>query len=102
MRPEVTRSAAVQVFFAPNVWPGAHAPDLQPSMESIYARCTGIADALLRVFAVALEAPEDFFADKTDTHHSNLQVATPSSVTAFIAVITLITLITMHSSATCV
>lgn len=46
----------------------------------MYARCTTVAEALLRVFAVALEAREDFFVDKTDRHHSNMQVASYSSL----------------------
>eukprot|EP00892_Ulva_mutabilis_P008272 jgi/Ulvmu1/5817/UM025_0074.1 len=70
----------LEVFFAENVWPGEDAPALQPCMEGMYARCTRAADAILRVFAVALGAPEDYFADKTDAHHSNMQVANYSSL----------------------
>lgn len=62
-----------QVFFPKNVWP-EEAPLLQPCMESMYLRLTRVAEALLQVFAVALEAPPDFFRDKVDRHHSNMQV----------------------------
>lgn len=62
-----------QVFFPKNLWP-EEAPLLQPCMESMYLRLTRVAEALLQVFAVALEAPPDFFRDKVDRHHSNMQV----------------------------
>lgn len=74
------RHIPLQVFFAPNMWPHAEAPALQPCMEAMYARCTGVADALLRIFAVALGAGEHFFEDKTDAHHSNMQVANYASL----------------------
>lgn len=62
----------LQVFFPPNVWP-EETPLLQPCMESVYQRLTDVAEALLQVFAVALDAPPHFFRDKTDRHHSNMQ-----------------------------
>lgn len=75
--------AAVQVFFPPNVWP-EEAPLLQPRMESMYQRLTGVAEALLQVFAIALEAPPDFFRDKVNRHHSNMQVRHAALVLPFL------------------
>jgi hypothetical protein len=53
---------------------------MQPCMENMFDRLNGVAEALLRIFAVALGEHATFFEDKVDRHHSNMQVANYSSL----------------------
>ena len=61
-------------FFAPNAWP-AHNRELRESMERYYEHMERLSNRVLRLIALAANAPPDFFEDKTDRHCSNLQVA---------------------------
>jgi isopenicillin N synthase-like dioxygenase len=51
--------------FAANVWP-RRPPRLRAAWEAYYREMRRLADDLMRVFAVALDLPEHWFADKTD------------------------------------
>lgn len=46
----------------------------QPAMEKYYAAMEDLAQLLLRIFAIALELPPDWFRDKSDRHLSALRV----------------------------
>ena len=54
-------------YFAPNLWPDAPA-GLPALWESYYREMERVAGALMRIFALALSLPEDFFARKIDRH----------------------------------
>ena len=62
-------------FFAPNVFPKNGRNELRESMESYYEHMERLSNRILRLIALAANAPPDFFEDKTDRHCSNLQVA---------------------------
>jgi isopenicillin N synthase-like dioxygenase len=64
-----------QVFFAPDAWPADTVPQLQPAMQQCCQQLSAVADALLRLFAAALDLPLDFFEPLTDRHTSNMQVS---------------------------
>eukprot|EP00775_Hariotina_reticulata_P005439 gene5439-5672_t len=64
-----------QVFFAPDRFPISSVPQLQPLMQQHFLQCEAAANAVLRLLAAALGIDHNFFADKVDKHHSNLQVA---------------------------
>lgn len=53
--------------FASNLWPERPA-DLRPALETCYAAMEGLGHRLLRVFARALEVPDDFFQPYFDEH----------------------------------
>jgi isopenicillin N synthase-like dioxygenase len=59
--------------FHPNLWPAAPA-ELQPLYEAYFRAMGQLAEDLMALFALALELPEDFFADKIDRHISRLRV----------------------------
>ena len=61
-------------FFAPNAWP-ARNRELRESTERYYEHMERLSNRVLRLIALAANAPPDFFEDKTDRHCSNLQVA---------------------------
>jgi isopenicillin N synthase-like dioxygenase len=46
----------------------------QPALEKYYAAMEDLAALLLRIFALALDLPPDWFQDKTDHHMSALRV----------------------------
>lgn len=58
--------------FAPNLWPD-RPPDFQPIWTEYYRAMEGLAARIMRIFAVALELPGDFFRDKTDRHISGIR-----------------------------
>jgi len=60
-------------FFARNMWP-ARPADMQAIWEAYFHEMTRLASDLMRIFAVALGIPEDFFADKIDDHITNFSV----------------------------
>lgn len=60
-------------FFVPNVWP-ERPVDFRPIIERYYAAMGTLAEGLMRVFALALDLAEDFFADKIDRPVSFLRV----------------------------
>lgn len=57
--------------FAPNVWP-AEPADFRAALCAYYDAMTDLAARLMGIFAVALDLPETFFADKIDRHISSL------------------------------
>jgi isopenicillin N synthase-like dioxygenase len=59
--------------FHPNPWP-ANPPGFRPAMETYYRRANRLADDLMRLFAQALDLPEDFFLDKLDKNMSALRI----------------------------
>jgi isopenicillin N synthase-like dioxygenase len=59
--------------FARNLWP-ARPVDLRPTFETYYRAVEGVGFLLMRIFAVALDLPEDFFRDKVDRHISGIRV----------------------------
>lgn len=70
--PYYTRPEAGK-HFHPNLWPSA--PDGLEETYSAYYRAMGdLAAQLMRIFARALDVPEDFFDDKVDRHISRLRV----------------------------
>jgi isopenicillin N synthase-like dioxygenase len=62
--PEETPPAVVgtaeQAWFGPNAWP-AELPGLRTAAGSFANCCSSVAEDLLRVFALALDLPDDFF-----------------------------------------
>ena len=59
--------------FHPNLWP-ARPADLRPLYEDYFRTMGALAADLMAMFALALDLPEDFFADKIDRHISRLRV----------------------------
>ena len=59
--------------FAPNLWPGA-LPALEPAMKAYYLAVEDLSRRLARCMAVALDLPQDWFADKLDRHGSHLRL----------------------------
>jgi isopenicillin N synthase-like dioxygenase len=59
-------------LFAPNRWPAA-IPELKPVWESYYAAMSSLSNRLMSCFALGLDLPADFFADKTDRSPSALR-----------------------------
>ncbi len=55
--------------FAPNVWPTTPV-GMQELWEGYFAEMSEVARQLMRIFAVALELPIDYFEDKIDHHIS--------------------------------
>jgi isopenicillin N synthase-like dioxygenase len=62
------------VFFAPNAWPSENR-QLREHMEAYYEHMEALSNRVLRLIALAANAPPDFFIQKSDRHCSNLQVA---------------------------
>jgi isopenicillin N synthase-like dioxygenase len=58
--------------FAPNLWP-ARPAELRAVWTEYYRTMEGLAATIMRIFAVALALPEDFFRDKTDRHISGIR-----------------------------
>ena len=58
--------------FVPNVWP-ERPEDLQRVWRGYYHHMERLAADIMRVFAVALDLPEIFFADKIDKHASRVR-----------------------------
>ncbi|MBN9151874.1 MAG: isopenicillin N synthase family oxygenase [Micrococcales bacterium] len=59
-------------LFTPNRWPAAM-PELKPSWEDYFAAMTFLANRLMAMFALGLDLPADFFADKIDRSPSALR-----------------------------
>ncbi|EXS71220.1 2OG-Fe(II) oxygenase [Sphingobium sp. Ant17] len=62
------------VIFAPNLYPTDIA-GLQDAWEDYYRAMADLAEKLMRIFAVALDLDERWFADKIDRHMTNLVVS---------------------------
>ncbi len=58
--------------FVPNVWP-ERPPELERVWRDYYRQMERLASDIMRVFAVALDLPEAFFADKIDKHPSRVR-----------------------------
>ena len=58
-------------LYADNVWPDPPA-DYRPVFERYYRSLDDLGRSLMRVFALALEMPEQFFDDKIDRHFSTM------------------------------
>ncbi len=77
-RPEVPddhyyRSSAAGHHFASNLWPQIPT-DLRRVWTDYYGEMEKLAVDVMRVFALALGAPEEFFDDKIDKHISRIRV----------------------------
>lgn len=59
-------------YFAPNPWPQRPA-EFRAVWEAYYRAMEELSARLMRLFALALDLPERFFADKIDRHISHLQ-----------------------------
>ena len=57
-------------YFAPNIWPDRPA-DMPRVWEAYYREMTRLSADVMRIFAVALDMPEDFFQPKIDEHITN-------------------------------
>jgi isopenicillin N synthase-like dioxygenase len=70
---EYYRRPAAYPHFAPNIWP--ERPDaLRPIWERYYRAMERLALDLMRIFALVLDLPEDFFRDKIDRQISGIRV----------------------------
>lgn len=58
-------------LYAENVWPETPAEYL-PVFTAYYKSLESLGRSLMRIFALALDAPENFFDDKIDRHFSTL------------------------------
>ena len=58
--------------FAPNVWP-EKLPSLRPAMSAYFLAMEALAERLSRIFAAALNLPENYFIPKIDRHISILR-----------------------------
>lgn len=58
--------------FAPNIWP-ARPVELRTVWTAYYRAMETLAGHLMRIFAMALDLPDDFFRAKTDRHISGLR-----------------------------
>jgi len=65
--------AAAGPHFAPNLWP-SRVPDFRASWSIYFVTMSELSALLMRIFAQALELPEDFFEDKIDRHISMFRV----------------------------
>ena len=62
--------------FHPNLWP-ERPRDLRAAWTAYFRAMGDLATAIMRMFATALDEPEDFFDDKVDRHISRLRVRNP-------------------------
>jgi isopenicillin N synthase-like dioxygenase len=69
--PALQHVEAAAGCYAPNLWPETPA-DYRPVFTELYRSFEALAATLMRVFALGLDLPEDFFADKIDHHFSVL------------------------------
>lgn len=60
-------------FFADNDWPNQPAA-MREIWESYYLEMERLAASLMRIFALALDMPENWFDDKVDRHITNFSV----------------------------
>jgi isopenicillin N synthase-like dioxygenase len=68
--------------FYPNLWP-SEPTGLRRIYEDYFRAMGGLAETLMALFALALDLPETFFADKIDRHISRLRVRNyPAPTTA--------------------
>lgn len=67
------RAPTAGTFFAPNMWP-AHPVEWRELWEAYYRHMERLAPAIMQSFALALEQPVDYFADRIDRHITNSSV----------------------------
>ncbi|HUI17229.1 MAG TPA: 2-oxoglutarate and iron-dependent oxygenase domain-containing protein [Alphaproteobacteria bacterium] len=67
------RRAAAYPSFAPNLWP-AEPAELRAVWTDYYRALERLGAVIMRIFALALALPEDFFRDKLDRHISGIRV----------------------------
>jgi isopenicillin N synthase-like dioxygenase len=67
------RRGPAALHFAPNLWP-ARPIGLCETAIAYFRTMERLASDLMRIFAVALALPEDFFADKIDRHTSTIRL----------------------------
>lgn len=60
-------------FFHPNLWP-SQPPGFRAAMEAYARRMNALADTLMRLFATALDLPDDFFAPALARNMSALRL----------------------------
>ena len=58
--------------FAPNIWPAI--PDFKESWSEYFGVMSKLSSDLMKIFALGLKLPEDFFEDKIDKHISMFRV----------------------------
>ncbi|MEM8619088.1 MAG: 2OG-Fe(II) oxygenase family protein [Actinomycetota bacterium] len=63
-----------RAVYSPNRWPDA-LPELQPAIEALYRDMGVLAERLMRLFALALELPEEHFDRFVDAHASAFRLA---------------------------
>lgn len=85
--PDAPEVLAGTPLHGPNVWP-ADLPGFRPAIERYFAEMRRLAEDLMACFALGLDLPEDFFADKIDRPLAQLrllhyppQAATPEAET---------------------
>jgi isopenicillin N synthase-like dioxygenase len=61
-----------EVHFAPNLWP-ARPEEFKGDVQRYYGAMMDLAGKIMRIFALALELPEDYFSEKTGHSPSNLR-----------------------------
>jgi len=66
-------AAEARPHFVDNVWPQAPA-NFRPAVTAYYQATEKLGADLMRIFALALKLPEDFFADKINRHISALRI----------------------------
>jgi isopenicillin N synthase-like dioxygenase len=59
--------------YSPNQWPDRALPELRPAWERYYRDMLGLGDRLMALFALALDLPDGFFADKIDQSPSAMR-----------------------------
>ncbi len=59
-------------LFSPNVWPTA-LPEMREAWDAYFAAMTDLSNRLMSIFALGLDLPADFFADKIDASPSALR-----------------------------
>lgn len=64
---------AAKPYFVDNVWPPQPA-GFRDAVTAYYRAVEKLGSDLMRIFALALELPENFFADKIDKHISALRI----------------------------
>jgi isopenicillin N synthase-like dioxygenase len=66
------RGPAAGAHFEPNLWP--ELPDFKEAYTAYFDAMSDLARELMRIFAVALKLPEDFFDARIDRHISMFRV----------------------------
>jgi isopenicillin N synthase-like dioxygenase len=66
-------SAAAAEYFAPNVWPGSP-PGFEAALTAYFRAGEKLAATIMRIFAAALDRPEDFFTRYIDRSISMVEV----------------------------